>query len=193
MIDKALTVLTESIRDYLIRLPELNITNQDAIDLSHILNYENGELAIPDNTIGVTLVNIEEERVVKSQKAYTTAYDGSIVYCNPNIKLNLFVLLIANFGDYKTGLQYLSGVIRYFQYKNVFTSENTPTLDVGIEKLIVELYSMNFEQQNNLWSSLGAKYMPSVLYRVRMLTIQEALTSEIASPIEKEVIHSESI
>ena len=56
----------------------------------------------------------------------------------------------------------------------MFTSENSPGLDPRIEKLIVELYSLSFEQQHHLWGILGAKYLPSVMYRVRMITIQEA-------------------
>ena len=29
-----------------------------------------------------------------------------------------------------------------------------------------------------MWSTLGAKYMPSVLYKVRMLSIDESVISE---------------
>ena len=32
---------------------------------------------------------------------------------------------------------------------------------------------MNFEQVNHLWSTLGGKYLPSALYKVRQLTIFE--------------------
>ena len=35
------------------------------------------------------------------------------------------------------------------------------------------MYTLNFEQINHLWSILGAKYLPSVLYKVRQLTIEE--------------------
>jgi len=32
---------------------------------------------------------------------------------------------------------------------------------------------MNSEQVNHLWATLGGKYLPSVLYKVRMLTIED--------------------
>ena len=41
---------------------------------------------------------------------------------------------------------------------------------------VVDLFSLNFEQVNHLWSTLGGKYMPSVLYKIRQVTIDENLT-----------------
>ena len=46
-------------------------------------------------------------------------------------------------------------------------------MDPDMKKLIVELYSYSFEQQYNFWTILGAKYLPSVLYKVRLLAFQE--------------------
>ena len=97
----------------------------------------------------------------------------AIAICNPELKLNLYILLVANFALYKTGLEFLSGAIGFFQSKNVFTHDNTVDLDPAIQKLIVEMHTLSFEQQNHLWGSLGAKYLPSIMYKVRLLSIQE--------------------
>jgi hypothetical protein len=32
---------------------------------------------------------------------------------------------------------------------------------------------MNFEQVNHLWSTLGGKYLPSVLYKMKLVTIAD--------------------
>ena len=37
----------------------------------------------------------------------------------------------------------------------------------------MELYTMNFEQVNHLWSTLGGKYLPSVLYKMKMIVISD--------------------
>jgi hypothetical protein len=58
----------------------------------------------------------------------------------------------------------------------VFTPITHPALDPRIQKLIVDLCTLNFEQINHLWSTLGGKYLPSVLYKVRQLTIDEDST-----------------
>jgi hypothetical protein len=37
----------------------------------------------------------------------------------------------------------------------------------------VELHSLNFEQINHLWSVSGGKYLPSVMYKIRQVVIDE--------------------
>jgi len=183
MIDVSLELLRTTIISYLSKLTELNITSEDFVEINHVVDSA-GSLAISDNSLGLTLVNVEEERVVKSQKTYTIESNGQVSKINPEIKLNLFVLVSANFTDYDKGLQYLSAVIRCFQSSNVFTHENTPNMDSSLEKLIVDLFTLNFEQQNHLWGALGAKYIPSVLYRVRLVAIQESLKRAEESPVK---------
>ena len=182
MIDKALETLKNGIRDYLVQLPDLNITSQEIVHLDHIVEAD-GSLALPADSLGLSLVNIEEERVTKAQQNFSRSTDGRIVHMNPELKLNLYVLIVANFSNYRTGLEFLSGSIRFFQSKSVFTPANAPELGPAIQKLIVEMMTLNFEQQNHLWGSLGAKYLPSVIYKVRMLTIQEALATDEQEPI----------
>lgn len=183
MIDKGLDIIKGELENYLKLLPELNLPSGDFIVLSHIVKPD-GILATQDNSIAITLVNVEEERILKSQNAITHSANGIVSQLNPEIKLNLFILISTNFTDYNTGIQYLSAVVRCFQAKSVFTKENVPAMDPSIEKLLVELYTLNFEQQNHLWGSLGAKYMPSVLYRVRLIAIQEGIKSSEQKPIK---------
>jgi hypothetical protein len=40
----------------------------------------------------------------------------------------------------------------------------------AIEKIIFKLHHLTFEQQNNLWASLGTKYLPNVVFQVRVLS-----------------------
>ena len=83
------------------------------------------------------------------------------------------MLFSANLSLYAESLKRISLVIQFFQYRNVFDGSNSPTLDTRIEKLIADMNTIGFEQLNNLWSVLGGKYMPSVLYKIRLVTIEE--------------------
>ena len=79
-------------------------------------------------------------------------------------------------------------VISFFQAKNVFTPDNSPSMvdfDPRLKKIIVDLYSYSFEQLYNFWSVVGTKYLPSVLYRIRMVTFQEDEFTGSDIPIEK--------
>ncbi len=180
MIDTTLNFLTQEINTFL--KIKNNTPNEDKIVLSSIAS-ESG-LVIPNKSLGLSLINIEEERVFKEQRAAYLNDNGKTQSYNPELRLNLYILITSNFqdklkedptDDYREGLKQLSNVILFFQSKNVFTNENSPllaSLDPNIQKIIVELYSYSFEQLYNFWSVVGTKYLPSVLYKVRMLRFQ---------------------
>jgi hypothetical protein len=124
----------------------------------------------------LSLVNIEEDRVAKQQENYTVS-DISAIYKNPPLYLNLYVLFSVNkkgaVKDYEDSLIWLGYIMQFFQYQQVFAPITHPNLNENIQKIIVDLYSQNFEQVNNLWSTLGGKYLPSVLYKIRQITMDE--------------------
>lgn len=182
MIYDALETLRSEASDFLKSLPELNVSGSKLVELSNVAK-EDGLIEIPSNSLGLSLVNIEEERIVRDVRPHRVNPDNSISHLNPELRLNLFVLFSAHFTDYKTSLQFISGLIRFFQKKAVFTPENSPTLPAAIERLIAELHPLNFEQQNNLWGALGAKYLPSVLYKIRTVPLQEGQVKDQQLPI----------
>ena len=194
MIHSSLEFLTKTLDAH---FKNVFVKSDQMVFLTHVAD-ESG-VAIPNKGIGVSLVNIEEERVFKEQRVTMINEDGNIEKKNPEIKLNLYVLITANFtnadGDlssgednYVEGLKQLSTAISFFQAHTVFTQDNYPlmaSLDSNLQKLVVELYSYSFEQLYNFWSVIGSKYLPSVLYKVRLLRIQERKLSSIDPPIEK--------
>lgn len=175
MIYEALSCLAEEINEYFrIRLK----ISEDKVVLSAIVNQD-GTVAIQgENKILLTLVNIEKETVGKSN----SGIPGSSVLINKSsaLTINLYVLFSAYFsnGNYPEALRFISFIIAYFQQNAVFTRMNTPRLDADIEKLVFELATISPEQLNNIWGSLGAKYMPSVVYKVRMLTFDNNIVRE---------------
>lgn len=128
-----------------------------------------------NNRAILSLVNIEEDRVAKQQENYTKT-DTSVRYKSPPLFLNLYMLVSANRNNYAQSLTWIGHIMQFFQYQNSFTPITHPSLDSRIAKLIVELHSLTFEQINHLWSTLGGKYLPSVMYKVRQLTLDEDLT-----------------
>lgn len=126
------------------------------------------------NRVILSLVNVEEDRVSKQQENYVKSI-VSTRYKSPPLFLNLYMLVAVNRNNYGQSLSWLSHVLQFFQFQNVFTPITHPSLDSRILKLIVELHSLNFEQINHLWSTLGGKYLPSVMYKVRQVTLDEDL------------------
>jgi len=181
VINTVLEILTNELNAYLNR--KADTANDSKIVLTSVASPT--KVLIPNQSLGLSLINIEEDRIIKDQRKTVRNISGELENRNPDIYLNLFVLITANYQtdtsinqstDYKEGLKQLSHVITFFQGKNVFTPGNTPDLispEATIERIVVELFSFSFEQMNNFWSVVGTNYLPSVLYKVRMLTIQE--------------------
>lgn len=201
MIHSSLAFLTNELNQYLKLRTGSPTVNR--VFLTSVATESSG-VVIPDKSLGVSLINIEEERAYKDQQSSRINDRGNVEYLNPEIKLNLYILISANFqdtvesdssDDYVEGLKQLSYVISFFQAKNVFTPDNSPNLaefDPNLQKLVVELYSYSFEQLYNFWSVVGTKYLPSVLYKVRMVTFQEREFFDSSIPIEKISIDSKA-
>lgn len=120
----------------------------------------------------LTLVNLEEEKTLKNGPYYVQEGE-TLVKKNPTIYLNLYLLFSCATDDYETALTKISRIIGTFQAKHVFTPDTAEMPFPGeIEKIILDLFSINFEQSNHMWGILGGKYIPSVLYKARLIAIQ---------------------
>ncbi|RKH59555.1 DUF4255 domain-containing protein [Corallococcus aberystwythensis] len=168
MIDKALTLLNGQLNGFL--NGRFSVNGSERAALGPVPDLSND--TPPSHPLTLSLVRVEEERVMKTQVA-TRMRDGQVEDVQPDVKLNLFLLVTAHGISYADALKFLSATVAFFQSRPFFDHANAPGLDEGIEKLLVELYSQSFEEQNQLWGSLSLRYLPSVLYRVRMLIIQD--------------------
>lgn len=189
MIEKALVFLRDQINAYL-----FGIINSNKVALGHLLN-QSGQNNV--NELAISLINLQEEPVLKNKPPYKKISDVITAKQNPPIHLNLHIMISAHFGDteenYREALKNLSRVIRFFQGKYLFNHANSPGLDENIEKLLVEMVNLSFEQQNNLWASLGAKYMPSVIFKVRMVEIERDEIISQGRPIEEIEIQTDKM
>jgi hypothetical protein len=138
------------------------------------------------NMIYLSVVNIKEEKALKNLPTYIRN-DATlkVTYENPPVFLNFLILMAATHTEYTNALSALSRVIRFFQFKNVFTEDNVAPESVTTSsvplnpldqlesfKLIFDLYSPTMEEINHLWGTLGGKQYPFVLYLLRMLDLK---------------------
>lgn len=173
MINEALSFLTFHLNTY---LKDYFSLTEDAVVLSPVTDFT-GHIPIQNqNKIVLTLINIKEETAIRNTPGYRIVGQSS-VKINPSLHLNLFVLLSANFSTYQEGLKFISAGISFFQGNTVFKKSDFADLNAAIDPLIVELDSTSYQDWSYLWGMLGGKYLPSVIYKIRMLTIQESKPS----------------
>jgi hypothetical protein len=188
MINESLKFLAEEVNKFLSL--KLGANTDPRLILGNIAraldNDTSGNNSLSNKAI-LSLVNIEEDRISRPPENFVRT-ETRVVYKNPPIYLNLYVLFAVN-REYSDSLKWLTYIIQFFQYQNVFTQISHPSLDARIEKLIVDMHSLNFEQVNHLWGTLGGKYLPSVLYKVRQVTIDEEAIISGGSFIQEVVIN----
>lgn len=180
MIGTVLSFLKEEVNTF---LSKSNSDGMPKVDINNIAK-SNGEYYI-SNQIGLSVINIEEEKTFKSHEFEVRTFNSQDYFVKPEIKLNLYLMFYANINDngYTGGLNMLSEVVLFFQLYNYFDS-TYPRFPGSLQKLVVELYNLNFEQQNQMWASLGAKYVPSLIYKVRLITIKEDRVDQPVSPVK---------
>lgn len=180
MIYSALSFLTAELNDYFNRCFQL--TEEKAILSAHV-SSDGSPMTDILNKVSVTLVNLEQETTVRNLPPDRSG-SGEQSRINPAIKLNLRVLFAANFSDYAESLKFLDSTLSFFQGHGVFTPQNSPRLDTSIDRLTVDLESTSYNEWSYLWGMLGLKYLPGVVYRVRMVTIQDQIIQTITPTVK---------
>ncbi|GAA5037981.1 hypothetical protein GCM10011506_35610 [Marivirga lumbricoides] len=171
MIYSAISTISQVINDY---IRNRFATVEDKVVVSNLVNPD-GSVAVtePDKII-LSLINLQQETVSQRGKGGT----------NRPVNLNIFILFSASFEaeNYLEGLRYLSGVISFFQSNKILNHSNTPDMDSEIDKLSFEIVNQDLQNLSHLWGTVGSKYMPSILYKVRMITFNESFTNDLNAP-----------
>jgi hypothetical protein len=140
----------------------------------------------------ISLVNVEEDRISRSQENFTRT-SSLVTYKNPKVYLNLYLLFSVNLSSYTESLKRLSYIIQFFQYRNVFTTLTSPSLPDGVGELILDMTTLSYQDLNNLWGIMGSKYLPSVMYKLRLITISEEFVQGQAAVISQMAINAKNI
>ncbi|NTU52234.1 MAG: DUF4255 domain-containing protein [Chlorobiaceae bacterium] len=148
------------------------------------------------NHVLLTLVNLSEEASMKNIPGTYVVNNLETRYDNPPVNLNLYLLFSVCMPNYEHALIYLSHIITFFQGKYSFTRQNSVTMVEGLPDdfhIILDLYSLTFEQSNYLWSTLGGKQHPFVCYKVRLLQLKRESTRETRGVIRQVTIDDQVV
>ena len=169
MIDLAINAMAAELNQYLRALMN---TSEDLVEVSNLLGPDGAAAPNVANRIILFLTSIERDTVTQRGPEHTArglAGPGPLF-------LNLYVMAAANFtgNNYPEALKFLSLVVGYFHGRPVLDHSNCPELDHAIDKLILDIENTPPQAMSNIWGVLGGRYLPSVLYRVRMVVIDSA-------------------
>ncbi len=177
MLDKALTFVVAYVNRNLKMTFGLD---EDIAVLGSLVNLDGSITKNIENKVILSIINLEHEKTVKNMGGYIPNQQGSFAKVDPPVYLNLYVLVSANYNseNYLESLKMLSAVIDLFQSSIIFTPDTHPDLDPSIERLTFEIYNTPIQELSHIWSGIGAKYVPSMIYKIRMISFQKGVVKE---------------
>lgn len=126
------------------------------------------------NAVTLLLINVEEERVLRNADPYVRVNESGVAErVQPDIRLVLYLLFVGRFKQYDASWDHLSMILEQFQSERVLDRASAPDLPVGVEKLVFELVTLGFAEQNEVWNALRTTHHPSILYRVKLLAFRD--------------------
>ncbi len=124
-----------------------------------------------NTSIIITLANIEEENTLKNN--YPIREQGGVLIgSKPVLFLNLYLLIAANFNHYDEALKHIRYVLGFFQANQSLTF-SLPNIAEPCT-LTFNLHNISLENLNNLWVVMGGQYRPSLLYKTKLIIVQES-------------------
>jgi len=170
MIDLLLEQIETQINGYL-RLRGVPSIYKCALgDISvHDKNVEAGSEDEIMESIIISMASVEEEQALKNN--YPLRQSGSTFLKEKSaIYINVYILFAAKYASYDTALKAISNIIYFFQTHRRISF----AADEQAQEAVLNLHNIGFENLNNLWTVLGGRYLPSVMYKARLLMYQAA-------------------
>lgn len=148
---------------------------EDMVVVSNLQDGSGAPVPQADNKLVIFLSGIERDTIAHraSGQTYGALGGASTLRGSEPVFLNLLIMCAANFSgkSYPDALKFLSGAIAFFQTRPIFDKHNSPDFDLRIERLELNIENLSTGDMQNLWNIHGGRYLPSVLYRVRMLSL----------------------
>ena len=171
---KVPNILKQSLDLLKLTVDTYNGNSIEVVEISNIATLNDGDEFLESaSPIILSVINIEEDSLARIPQVYlpnpnrdnpAKKYNNPTQHFITSILFTAYTKVKSN-GSYLDGINKLEHVIRCFQEQRVFMLN-------GTTKLILDLESLKINELNQLWSMLGNKYMPSVLYRMRVISIQ---------------------
>lgn len=171
MIDQVLAQLAKHLNGHFRRTLQVG---EDMAVVSNLMELGGTPVAQATNKLVLFLSGVERDTLAHRPREASWASTGSTIEHAAPVYLNLLVMCAANFSGshYPEALKFLSTAIAYFQGNPSLDHQNTPDMDARLEALNLNMENLSSHEMHSLWGIHGGRYVPSVLFRIRMITLQ---------------------
>jgi hypothetical protein len=180
MIFQVLTSLTQQINDYL----KMHYKLKE--DIAFLSQPKDNTNTFPSNRISLFIINIEKENSGGLNFNRQSVSDTGLRKTAPSWQVNIYLLISAVFLEkqYTESIQILSGVLSFVQRNNLLTLQGRSN------SIAIEPVNLSFQELSNIWGIFGGSYYPSILCKIRTITIDEAETLDMSTSIGQQDMES---
>lgn len=163
-------------------------TDEDIALLNSVVNPDGTLPAENRNKLVLSLIKMEEETMKPYYQQQRRTKTGEYLQEELTSRYNIGLLLTSNFDTYNESLKFIEAGLRYFKENAVFVKTVYADIPASIENLEVQEARLDYNQMETIWSTLGARYQLSVVYKLRVVGLQTEAkrVSEIDSVKVKE-------
>lgn len=185
MIDAALSLIATRLNGHLAGRFE---AAEDLVVLAPLTDPEGKSSDITRNRLALFVTNITEDPMPRGGQARGASIIGRTAEAPP-LHLDIYAMLAANYDPniYSEGLKLLSAALMFFQTYPVMTPQNTPEMPRDMQQLSFEISNLRPEEMGQMWGNLGGRYVPSVMFKIRTVTLVTGAIKSIKPTIRKPV------
>lgn len=172
-IGKLLTKLVAELNSKLAEAPFIELANISSLD-------GGAESSESRSSIILSVINIEENKELKNQIPHH--YSPTIAsYQQDSTSLVLSLLFTSCHTDqskYADGLDKLDDITAYFRknsklYLQDSNITQTSPSNGSYDIMVLSMVNQKTDQLSQVWSYLGSKYQPSLLYQLQIISFEE--------------------
>lgn len=148
-----------------------NGVSENKVVVSNLPDSSSSSQVELENRIICFLLSIEQETILKNKNGRMGGSSSGMMDKFAPLYLNLQLVFCANFKseNYLEGLNYLSQTISFFHQNRIINLGNIQGLSMKMDKLSFELSNLSYDNLSQVWSAIGSKVLPSVIYKVGLV------------------------
>lgn len=134
------------------------------------------------NKLMLSLFGIERE-TASGIASGRGSHSGTVIHSAPPLHINLNIILAAAYDEkrYAESLSVLSATLLFVQSHPSFSYKGTTYL--------VEMVTPSCQELNNIWTTLGGQYYPSIICKLRRLVFDAGEIKQISHEVNKPIIN----
>ncbi len=181
VIDAALSLTAQRLNGHLAGRFE---AAEDLVVLAPLTDPEGKPSDITRNRLALFVTNIAEDPMPRRSQAQRVSVVGRATQ-SPPLHLDIYAMLAAAHDPniYSEGLKMLSAALMFFQTYPVMTPQNTPDMPRDMQQLSFEISNLRPEEMGQMWGNLGGRYVPSVMFKIRTITLTTGAIKSISPTI----------